>query len=60
VILLLFMTGYYKFHLKKLKLTKAELVQAAFVFILCAFIVLTITGIFFRGKDMALTLPWNV
>jgi quinol-cytochrome oxidoreductase complex cytochrome b subunit len=59
-ILLLFMAGFYRYYLKKLKLPKAELVQAVFVFIMVAFIVLTITGIFFRGKDMALTLPWNV
>jgi len=60
VILLLFMAGFYKYYLKKKKLTKAEMVQAVFVFIMVAFIVLTIIGIFFRGKDMALTFPWNV
>ena len=60
VILLLFMAEFYKYYLKKLKLPKAELVQAVFVFIMAAFIVLTVTGIFFRGKDMALTFPWNV
>jgi quinol-cytochrome oxidoreductase complex cytochrome b subunit len=59
-ILALFMAGFYKYYLKGSKLTKAELVQAVFVFIMVAFIVLTITGIFFRGKDMALTFPWNV
>lgn len=57
-ILLFFMAGFYKYSLKKQKLTKAEMVQAVFVFIMVAFIVLTITGIFFRGKDMALCLPW--
>jgi quinol-cytochrome oxidoreductase complex cytochrome b subunit len=60
VILLFFMAGFYRYYLKKLKLPKAELVQAVFVFIMVAFIVLTISGIFFRGKDMALTFPWNV
>lgn len=59
-ILLLFMAGFYKYYLKGIRLTKAELVQAVFVFIMVAFIVLTITGIFFRGKDMALTFPWKV
>jgi quinol-cytochrome oxidoreductase complex cytochrome b subunit len=59
-ILALFMAGFYKYYLKGSKLTKAELVQAVFVFIMVAFIVLTITGIFFRGKDMALTFPWKV
>ena len=56
LILLGFMAGYYSFYLKRLKLSKEELVQALFVFIVVAFIVLTITGIFFRGKDMELTL----
>jgi len=60
LILLGFMAGFYKYYLKKLSLTKAELVQAVFVFIMVAFIVLTIVGIFFRGKDMALAFPWNV
>ncbi len=56
--LLLFMAGYYRFYLKRFSLSAAELVQVVFVFIMVAFIVLTITGIFFRGKDMELTLPW--
>jgi quinol-cytochrome oxidoreductase complex cytochrome b subunit len=54
-----FMAGYYMIFIKPLMLSKAELVQAVFVFIVVAFIVLTITGIFFRGKDMALMMPWN-
>jgi hypothetical protein len=37
-------------------LTKEELVQAVFVFFISAFIVLTIIAVFFRGKDMALTI----
>jgi quinol-cytochrome oxidoreductase complex cytochrome b subunit len=54
LILLGLMAGYYRFYLKRFRLSKEELVQAVFVFIVVAFIVLTITGIFFRGKDMAL------
>jgi quinol-cytochrome oxidoreductase complex cytochrome b subunit len=60
LILLGFMAGFYRYYIKKLKLSKAELVQAVFVFVIVAFIVLTVVGIFFRGKDMALTFPWNV
>lgn len=60
LILLAFMTGFYRYYLKKLSLSKAELVQAVFVFVIVAFIVLTMVGIFFRGKDMALCFPWNV
>jgi predicted membrane protein len=59
LILLLLMAGYFRFFLKRFRLSKAELVQAVFVFILVAFIVLTLTGIFFRGKDMELSLPWR-
>jgi quinol-cytochrome oxidoreductase complex cytochrome b subunit len=55
LILLALMAGFYWFYLKDLKLRKEELVQAIFVFIMVAFIVLTITGTFFRGKDMELT-----
>ena len=55
-----FMAAYYKYYLKKFSLPKAETVQAVFVFITVAFIVLTLVGIFFRGKDMALAFPWNV
>ncbi len=56
LILLGLMAGYYRFYLKRFRLSKEELVQAVFVFIVVAFIVLTITGIFFRGKDMELSL----
>jgi quinol-cytochrome oxidoreductase complex cytochrome b subunit len=56
LILLGLMTGFHLFYLKKINLSKAELVQAIFVFIIVAFIVLTIVGIFFRGKDMELTI----
>jgi quinol-cytochrome oxidoreductase complex cytochrome b subunit len=60
LILLLLMGGYYQFYLKGFRLSKAELVQAVFVFIVIAFIILSLTGIFFRGKNMELTFPWNV
>ncbi len=59
-ILVLLMTAYYRFYMKGFRLSKEEKVQVAFVFIIVAFIVLTLCGIFFRGKDMALMLPWNV
>jgi quinol-cytochrome oxidoreductase complex cytochrome b subunit len=60
VILLVLMAAFFYFHLNRKMLTKAELVQAAFVFIMMAFIVLTVVGVFFRGKDMELVWPWNV
>jgi quinol-cytochrome oxidoreductase complex cytochrome b subunit len=55
-ILLVFVAGFYRFYIKRLVLSKEELVQVIFVFIIAAFIVLTIIGVFFRGKDMALTI----
>jgi hypothetical protein len=60
LILLGFMAAFYRYYIKKLKLSKAELVQAVFVFLIVAFIILSLVGIFLRGKDMALTWPWNV
>ncbi|MEI7724251.1 MAG: cytochrome b N-terminal domain-containing protein [Bacteroidota bacterium] len=60
IILLLMLGGYFQIYLKGFRLSKMELVQAAFVFFMAAFIILTVTGIFFRGKDMELTWPWKV
>ncbi len=59
LILIAMMAGYYKLYIKPRKLTKPELVQVMFVFIMVSFIILTITGIFFRGRDMDLVMPWN-
>ena len=39
--------------------TKNEVVQAAFSALVAAFLVLTATGIWFRGTGMALVWPWN-
>jgi quinol-cytochrome oxidoreductase complex cytochrome b subunit len=51
---------FHKYSLKKFGLNLTESVQTLFVFITTAFIVFTLTGIFFRGADMALTFPWNL
>ncbi len=59
-ILILIFWFYYKFIQKKYQLLNNESVQAMFVLILTSFIILTLVGIFFRGVDMALTLPWNL
>jgi len=42
---------------KKFAATNNESIQSAFVLLTVAFIVLTITGIWFRGKEMALIWP---
>lgn len=60
LLLLALLWYYHKFVSKKFSLTFIEVVQTMFVFITSAFIILTLIGIFFRGVDMALTLPWNV
>ncbi len=60
IILLLIVWIFYKFVSKKFQLSPIGKVQTMFVFITTAFIVLTLIGIFFRGVDMKLTLPWNV
>jgi hypothetical protein len=38
---------------------RIELIQAVFSFVLAAFVVLTVTGVLFRGQGMALTWPWT-
>jgi quinol-cytochrome oxidoreductase complex cytochrome b subunit len=59
-ILVLFIWSFYKVIKKKYKLSLTESVQAIFILIITSFIILTLIGIFFRGVDMALTLPWNL
>jgi uncharacterized membrane protein len=52
--------GFYGLMKRKYNATRNETVQAVFVLLLFAFIVLTITTVWFRGKGMALTWPWKV
>ena len=54
-------SGFYGFYLvlkRKYSASKNETVLMVFVFFLTAFILLTITGIWFRGSGMALSWPW--
>jgi len=46
--------GFYKVIKNKYKADKNEAVQALFVFLLTSFLILTLTGIIFRGPGMAL------
>ena len=39
--------------------TPLEAAQALFVFLATAFVVLTVSGIAFRGAGMSLVWPWN-
>ena len=45
---------------KKFAATNNESIQSVFVLLVVAFILLTITGIWFRGLGMALMWPWEV
>jgi hypothetical protein len=45
---------------KRYAATNNESIQSVFVLLTVAFIILTITGIWFRGKEMALMWPWGV
>jgi len=58
-IILTALGGFYGLMKKKYNATKNETIQAVFVLLLFAFIVLTITTVWFRGEGMALTWPWN-
>ena len=55
-LLLAGLTGFYLFMKGKFDASKAETVQALFVFLLIALVVLTVIGVWFRGEGMALVL----
>ena len=50
--------GFYILIKHRYSATNNEAVQALFVLILCVFLILTITGIWFRGPGMKLTWPF--
>ena len=52
--------GFYFFIKKMFSATNTEAIQSVFVLFLVAFIILTITGIWFRGEGMALVWPGGV
>jgi len=55
------LAGFFGFHLflkRRYSANKNEVVQTIFVFFITAFIILTLTGIWFRGSAMRLTWPW--
>jgi len=49
--------AFYLLMKKKYAATNNEAIQAVFILLLISFIILTITGIWFRGQGMALTWP---
>jgi hypothetical protein len=44
---------------KRFGASKSEVVQALFILFFVALVVLTITGVWFRGPGMALVWPWG-
>ena len=54
------LSGFYALMKRKYGATNNEAIQAVFVLSLVAFIILTITTVWFRGEGMALTLPWKM
>jgi len=59
-IVFLMLIGFYDWMKKRFQATNCETIQATFVLLLTAFVVLTIAGIWFRGPGMALMWPWMV
>jgi len=58
IVLLAAIAGFMHFIRKRHSAGMDESIQTLFVLIVTAFIVLTITGIFFRGEGMGLVWPW--
>jgi quinol-cytochrome oxidoreductase complex cytochrome b subunit len=50
--------GFYIFIKRKYAATNNEIIQAVFVLILVVFLILTVTGVWFRGTGMALSWPF--
>jgi quinol-cytochrome oxidoreductase complex cytochrome b subunit len=53
-------TVFYWLVKKKYSATQNESIQSVFILLMAVFIILTITGIWFRGKGMVLMWPWEV
>jgi hypothetical protein len=60
VLLLGFLIGFYGLLKIKFNASKDEAIQSVCIFLLVSFIVLTVTGIWFRGAGMALCWPWDI
>ena len=56
---LLGLAAFYLVCRKRHAASRNEAVQALFVLLFTCFLVLTVTGIWFRGEGMALVWPWQ-
>ena len=55
-----FLFGFYGWLKIRYGASKDEGIQSLCIFLMVSFIILTITGIWFRGSGMALCWPWNI
>ena len=51
--------AFYLLLMRYFKASRIEGVQAIFVLLVVGFVVLTVTGVWFRGAGMALMWPWQ-
>lgn len=58
VLLIAVIGAFYWFLRNRLAADRSEAVQAIFVLLLTGYAVLTVTGVWFRGPGMVLTVPW--
>jgi quinol-cytochrome oxidoreductase complex cytochrome b subunit len=54
------LAGFYAGLRRRYSASRNEAVQSLFVLLAVAFLVLTVTGVWFRGSGMALVWPWNL
>jgi quinol-cytochrome oxidoreductase complex cytochrome b subunit len=59
-ILLAALGGYYAYLKKRFSSSNNEAIQTSFVLLTVVFVVLTVTGVWFRGAGMALVWPWRL
>jgi quinol-cytochrome oxidoreductase complex cytochrome b subunit len=57
-VLALLVVGFFGLARWRFTASRIEAVQAVFTLLAVGFVVLTVTGVFFRGTAMRLTLPW--
>ena len=53
-------TGFYLYVRRRFPRHNGEAIQGVVVLIAVAFLILTLTGVWFRGSGMALAWPWNL
>jgi hypothetical protein len=57
-VLALLVLGFFGLSRWRFAVSRIEAAQAAFTLLTVGFLVLTVTGVFFRGEAMRLTWPW--